>query len=131
MSVREIPIPGATHPTGMHSCLFVFLPVSKVWGKEIFTPVCRSVHRGSASGVWRICIEGVEGLHRGGEGSVSRGWGLHPGTEGLHPGGGRSASRGWGVCIHGVCLLGTALRRGWADFPIRYYRIRSTSGWRY
>ena len=79
-------------------------------GKEIFTHVNRSVYRGSASGGledmhrgdggsawrgWRICMEGMEGLHGGGGGSASRCGGrvciqgvegLHPGVEGLHPG---------------------------------------------
>ena len=58
VSVRETPIAVATHPTGMHSCFFVFFTCKQSLGQgNFFSPVCRSVHRGPASGgLEEICI---------------------------------------------------------------------------
>ena len=61
------------------------------------------------------------GMHHGGGVCVQGG---------LHPGvciGEESASRG---CIKGVCIQWYASGGwGWADHPMGYYRMWSTSGW--
>ena len=83
-----------------------------------------SQHASQGSHDWGICLQ--VGLHTEGERVYIQGVciqrGLHP--VGLHPGGiciqRGSASRG--VCLWGVCIQG-----GWADPPMGYYKIRSTS----
>ena len=90
--------------------MWLLPPANEVWGKVIFLHLCV------------ILFTGGGGLPPGGS--------LPPGgvciQGGLHPGGG-SASGG-SVC-RGVCIWEeSASRGGWADPPIGYCGIRSTSG---
>ena len=77
----------------------LYRPQTKFWGKVIFSQASVILSTGESAS----------------SGSASRGRGSAS-KKGLHPGGG-SASRG----LHPA--------RGWIDPPIRYYRLRLTSGW--